>query len=48
GADGLMLEVHAQPEVAFSDGAQSINPDEFNRVLERARKVAAAVGRQLI
>lgn len=48
GADGLMLEVHAQPEAAFSDGAQSVDPEEFNRILERARKVAAAVGRRLI
>lgn len=47
GADGLMLEVHHQPESSFSDGAQSINPDEFCRLLERARKVAEAVGREL-
>ncbi|EKD83267.1 MAG: hypothetical protein ACD_39C00779G0001, partial [uncultured bacterium] len=47
GADGLMLEVHQQPEAAFSDGAQSISPGEFCRVIERARKVASAVGRQL-
>ena len=42
-----MLEVHQQPEAAFSDGAQSIGPEEFSALLERARKVAAAVGRRL-
>jgi 3-deoxy-7-phosphoheptulonate synthase len=47
GADGLMLEVHPQPEAAFSDGAQSISPDAFDRVIELGRKVAAAVGRTL-
>jgi 3-deoxy-7-phosphoheptulonate synthase len=47
GADGLMLEVHQRPESAFSDGAQSISPDAFIRVIERGRKVATAVGRAL-
>ncbi len=48
GADGLMLEVHQHPESSFSDGAQSISPDEFIQVLARARKVGAAVGRTLV
>jgi 3-deoxy-7-phosphoheptulonate synthase len=47
GADGLMLEVHQRPDASFSDGAQSICPQEFSAFIERARKVAAAVGRQL-
>jgi len=48
GADGLMLEVHQQPEAAFSDGAQSISPEAFSRVIERGGKVAAALGRVLV
>ena len=34
GAHGLMIEVHHQPESALSDGAQSLKPDKFNRLME--------------
>lgn len=43
GADGLLLEVHPSPEKALSDGAQSLNFDEFDRLLEKLRRVADAL-----
>ncbi|MFQ5441180.1 MAG: 3-deoxy-7-phosphoheptulonate synthase [Thermodesulfobacteriota bacterium] len=45
GADGLMIEVHADPENAFSDGAQSLKPSKFALLMDEIKKVAAAVGR---
>jgi len=47
GADGLLIEVHPDPETAWSDGAQSLSPSRFARFVERARPVAVAVGRTL-
>lgn len=47
GADGLMVEVHQQPETAFSDGTQSISPSDFAILVEKGARVAQAVGRQL-
>ncbi|MDO4539575.1 MAG: 3-deoxy-7-phosphoheptulonate synthase [Syntrophomonadaceae bacterium] len=47
GADGLMIEVHDQPEQAWSDGAQSLKPAKFKRLIERGRTVAAAIGREM-
>ena len=47
GADGLMIEVHPQPERALSDGPQSLRPDAFAAMVGRLRKVAEAVGRTL-
>lgn len=47
GADGLLVEVHEDPAAAWSDGAQSLSPDEFERLMEALRPVAAAVGRQV-
>jgi 3-deoxy-7-phosphoheptulonate synthase len=47
GADGLMIEVHHQPEKALSDGPQSLRPDAFTAMVGRLRKVAGAVGRTL-
>jgi 3-deoxy-7-phosphoheptulonate synthase len=47
GADGLMVEVHAHPASALSDGAQSLRPDRFADLMRRARAVAAAVGRTI-
>jgi 3-deoxy-7-phosphoheptulonate synthase len=47
GADGLMIEVHNQPEKALSDGPQSLRPEVFVQVIARLRKVAEAVGRTL-
>jgi 3-deoxy-7-phosphoheptulonate synthase len=47
GADGLIVEVHTHPEEALSDGAQSLLPDNFSKMMEQLRKVAKAVDRQL-
>jgi len=47
GADGLLIEVHPRPEVALSDGAQSLRPDEFETVMREVKKIAEAVGRQV-
>ena len=45
GCDALMVEVHNNPEQAFSDGEESLIPDKFDRLMGEVRKVAAAVGR---
>lgn len=45
GADGLLIEVHPQPEVALSDGEQSLRPDRFYELMDRIKAVAAAIGR---
>ncbi len=47
GADGLMIEVHPNPEVALSDGPQSLLPEKFAKLMKELRKVAQAVGRSL-
>ncbi len=47
GADGLMVEVHPEPEKALSDGAQSLTPEMFGELMKRVRKVAEAVGREI-
>lgn len=47
GADGLILEVHPDPERASSDGPQSLKPKKFARLMEQMKKVAEAVGREL-
>ena len=45
GADGLIIEVHPNPEDAISDGDQSLLPDKFEDLMKDCRKVAEAVGR---
>jgi 3-deoxy-7-phosphoheptulonate synthase len=47
GADGLIIEVHYKPEEALCDGHQSLNPDEFTRLMTDLRKIAQAVGRDI-
>lgn len=47
GADGLIVEVHANPEDAYSDGAQSLLPEKFGRMMKDLGPVAKAVGRKL-
>jgi len=47
GADGLMIEVHTNPEEAMSDGEQSLRPEEFSALMSELRPVAAAVGREI-
>ncbi len=43
GADGLMIEVHNDPEHALSDGAQSVTPEQFAKIAERVRQVRKAI-----
>lgn len=45
GADGLIIEVHNNPECAWSDGAQSLKPDNFKTVIEKGREIARVIGR---
>ncbi len=47
GADGLIIEVHDKPECAWSDGAQSLKPAKFKKLVEKAREIARVVGREL-
>jgi len=47
GADGVMVEVHNHPEVALSDGPQSIYPDQFARMMDELEQIAPVVGRTL-
>ena len=45
GADGLLLEVHPDPDHALSDGAQSLHPAQFEELMGQLRMIATAVGR---
>ena len=47
GADGLIIEVHPHPEAAWSDGAQSLTPEHFAKVVKKARRIAAVIDREL-
>lgn len=47
GADGLIIEVHPDPDHAFSDGAQSLFPDQFDRLMDEVRIIAPAIGRSI-
>jgi 3-deoxy-7-phosphoheptulonate synthase len=47
GADGLIIEVHHQPEKALSDGAQSLYPAQFAALMEELKMIAWAIGRKI-
>jgi 3-deoxy-7-phosphoheptulonate synthase len=47
GADGVMVEVHPTPERALSDGAQSLYPEQFTRLMVELRLIAEAIGRRV-
>ena len=47
GADGLLIEVHPNPEKALSDGAQSLRPDKFARLVKELKLFAEAAGRKM-
>jgi 3-deoxy-7-phosphoheptulonate synthase len=47
GADGLLVEVHPDPDRAMSDGAQSLKPEQFEELMGQLRMIAPAVGRTL-
>jgi 3-deoxy-7-phosphoheptulonate synthase len=48
GADGLIVEVHNQPDMALSDGAQSLYPEQFEELMVQVRQIAAVVGRDVV
>ena len=47
GADGLLVEVHHDPDRALSDGAQSVTPDQFDTLMREIREIAAVVHRRV-
>lgn len=47
GADGIMVEVHNQPEKALCDGPQALKPDKFLELMKAIKKIAKAVGRNI-
>jgi len=47
GADGLLVEVHPDPDRALSDGAQSLRPEQFQEMMRQLRIIAAAVERSI-
>ena len=47
GADGLLIEVHPHPEQALSDGAQSLRPDKFARLIKELKPFVEAAGRKM-
>jgi 3-deoxy-7-phosphoheptulonate synthase len=47
GADGLLIEVHDDPERALSDGAQALYPAQFEQLMKELRMIAPAVGRTI-
>jgi 3-deoxy-7-phosphoheptulonate synthase len=47
GADGLIVEVHPNPERALSDGAQSLAPEQFAELMKQCRIIAEAIGRRV-
>lgn len=47
GADGLIIEVHNNPDKALSDGAQSVTPDMFDNIIKNVKIIATAVGRSV-
>jgi 3-deoxy-7-phosphoheptulonate synthase len=48
GADGLIVEVHNQPDKALSDGMQSLFPEQFDDLMVQVRQIAAVVGREIV
>lgn len=47
GSDGLLIEVHPNPDKAVSDGAQSLFPEQFTKLMDELRIIAPAVGRKI-
>ncbi len=47
GADGLIVEVHHDPDRALSDGMQSLYPDQFDALMVQVRQIAAVLGRNI-
>jgi 3-deoxy-7-phosphoheptulonate synthase len=47
GADGLIIEVHNNPAKALSDGAQSLTPDQFDKISDKIKKAAEFFGKEV-
>jgi 3-deoxy-7-phosphoheptulonate synthase len=47
GADGILVEVHHDPDRAWSDGAQTLKPEQFTELMQQSRQIAAAIGRTM-
>jgi 3-deoxy-7-phosphoheptulonate synthase len=47
GADGLIVEVHTQPDNALSDGIQSLYPEQFEELMGQVRQIASVLGRTI-
>jgi 3-deoxy-7-phosphoheptulonate synthase len=47
GADGLLIEMHPNPDKAMSDGAQSLYPEQLQKLVEQLRQLAPVVGRRV-
>jgi 3-deoxy-7-phosphoheptulonate synthase len=47
GADGLLMEMHPDPNKAMSDGAQSLYPEQLNKLMTQLRLLAPVVGRRI-
>jgi 3-deoxy-7-phosphoheptulonate synthase len=47
GADGLLIEVHPDPNRALSDGAQSLFPQQFSDLMHELKPIATAIGRRI-
>jgi 3-deoxy-7-phosphoheptulonate synthase len=47
GADGLLIEVHPEPDKALSDGAQSLTLEMFSEMMQNLKKIAPVVGRKI-
>ena len=47
GADGLIIEVHDNPECAWSDGDQSLKPEKYASLIQKGKKIAQVIGREL-
>ena len=47
GADGIIVEVHPNPDKALSDGSQSLFPDQFAQLMEMLRLIAGAIDRNI-
>jgi 3-deoxy-7-phosphoheptulonate synthase len=47
GADALLIEVHHDPDKAWSDAAQTVGPEQFRELMKQLRMIAPAVGRSL-
>jgi 3-deoxy-7-phosphoheptulonate synthase len=47
GADGLLMEMHPNPDKAMSDGAQSLHPEQLTKLMEQLRQLAPVIGRTI-